>query len=250
MSVYHSTFSMEAFRSSVLIWRMFIISTLKASIFGAEFQVTFGNFQEHKIRRYWECVQYYSKVAERTFWRNSECEVLGVFIIFLGDIGISQWSSDQMSEGKCMCLRLFRSVCWTDDRHSRSSRKMERSRTQVVFVLPRCSWYRWNSSWKYSQDFHHCLFLNKIQDDLETRRIQLMSMFNDIVWNANDQNRVSNTEKLRTYGNTNLDQKAMELHSWQDCTAIRRDWSCCIQRCQCFESWRLEAKEKKNIRSF
>ena len=53
--------------------------------------------------------------------------------------------------------------CWTDKRQSRSNRKMEGSsvRTQVVFVLPRCSGSmekQLNSSGKMSKDFHHCLF--------------------------------------------------------------------------------------------
>ena len=136
----------------------------------AELRVEFGSLQEHKIRGYWECVQHYSKVGERTLWRNSECEMLGEFITSLDEIGISQWSSDQMGEGKRMFLRWFRSVCGTDERHSRSSRKMGRTsgRTQVVFILPRCSGYRF-----------------------------FMSMFNDIVWNTNDENSVSNAEKVK-----------------------------------------------------
>ena len=43
------------------------------------------------LRSWWE-----------NFWRNSECEVLGVFITFLDEIGSCQWSSDQMEEGKSM----------------------------------------------------------------------------------------------------------------------------------------------------
>ena len=92
--------------------------------------------------------------------------MLGVFITFLGKIRISQWSSDQMGESKNMCLRWFRSMCWTDERHSKSDRMMERSsgRIQIVFVLPRCSGYRWRSNWirvENFRGFHHCPFLKK-----------------------------------------------------------------------------------------
>ena len=75
--------------------------------------------------------------------------MLGVFITYLGEIGVTQWSSDQMREGNSMCLRWLRSMCWTEERHSRSSRKMEKTggRTQVVLVLPRCNGYRWRSNW-------------------------------------------------------------------------------------------------------
>ena len=48
-----------------------------------------------------------------------------------------------------------------------------------------------NSSGIFSQDFRHCRFFRKIQDDLRERNIQpeeftdqiiFMSMFNDIDW--------------------------------------------------------------------
>ena len=139
--------------------------------------------------------------------------MLGVLITFLGEIGISQWSSPRLGKGKSMCLRWFRSLCWTDERHSRCNRKMERSsgRTQIVFVLPRCSWYRWRSNWLRVHQFPRIFIIVnswKIQEDLETRRIQpeeftdriiFMPMFNDIVWNTNDENCASNAEKVKNY---------------------------------------------------
>ena len=64
----------------------------------------FGEFQ--KIRGDWKFVQHYSKVGNGTFWRDSECEMSGIFITVLGDISIISGSSDQMSKGKSMCL------CW------------------------------------------------------------------------------------------------------------------------------------------
>ena len=94
-----------------------------------------------------------------------------------------------------------------------------------------------NSSGQFSQDFHHCPFLGKIQEDLETPRIQpeeftdrviFMSMFNDTVRNAKDETCVSNAGKVKNfekiflagrwtllgpgseekcYGSTNHDQK-------------------------------------------
>ena len=52
------------------------------------------------------------------------------------------------------------------------------------------------------------MFPEEIQQDLEklkiqpeefTDRIIFMSMFNDIVWNTNDENCVSNAEKVKNY---------------------------------------------------
>ena len=81
------------------------------------------------------------------------------------------------SEGKSICLCWFRSMCWTDERHSRSNGKMGKSsgRTQVVFVLPKWSGYRWRSNWirveKFT-GFSSLSILQEIQQDMETRRIQ------------------------------------------------------------------------------
>ena len=40
-------------------------------------------------------------------------------------------------------------------------------------------------------------------------------------------------------------QRSVELHRQQNGTAIPRDWSSCLQKHQCFESWNLEAKERQ-----
>ena len=58
---------------------MFMASSMKAASW-ARFLKEFGNVQEHKIREHRECVQHHSKMNERTFWRTSECEKLGLFI--------------------------------------------------------------------------------------------------------------------------------------------------------------------------
>ena len=132
--------------------------------------------------------------------------------------------------------------------------------------------------WTISKDFHHCPnFKNprrlgekrKIQPEEFTDRIINMPMFNDIVWNANDENCISNAGKVKNYtkrflaghwtflgpgseekwsGSTNHDQKrAMELHSQQNGATIQRNWSTCTHRNQCTESWSLEARERLKV---
>ena len=40
-------------------------------------------------------------------------------------------------------------------------------------------------------------------------------------------------------------KRTMELHSQHTGTAIQRNWSSCLQKHQCCESWDLEAKERQ-----
>ena len=44
-------------------------------------------------------------------------------------------------------------------------------------------------------------------------------------------------------------KRAVELYSRQNGATIQRNWSSCIQKYQCPESWNLEAKERSNIHS-
>ena len=126
----------------------------------AELCIEFGNLQENEIRGDWKFVQHYSKIGNRAFWRDSDCEMAGIFITFLREIDNSQWSSDQMGKGKSMCLCCFRSMCWTGEELSRSDRKVERSsgRTQVVFVSPRCSGVD-GEAFEFEWKFFHRIFI-------------------------------------------------------------------------------------------
>ena len=126
--------------------------------------------------------------------------------------------------------------------------------------------------WQMFPGFSSLSTLEKIQADMKTQRIQpeeftdqiiYMSMFNDIVWNANDvfpMPKIKNYAQRfsaghwtflgpgseeKWYGSSSPSKRAMELHSRQNGTAIQRDWSSCIQRCQCPESWSLEVKRKE-----
>ena len=253
----------------------------------AELCVEFGTLQGHEIRGYWECLEHYSKVGNGTFWRNSECETSGVFITFLGEIGISQWSSYQMDEGKSMCLCWFRSMCWTDERHSRSNRKMERSngRTQVVIVLPGCSGYRRRSNWIRVEKFPRIFIIvyssrnpaRLGEKGNPARGVQghgtiFMSMFNDIEWKTKDENCISNGEESQELRNEILARSLDILGSrvgrevvWQFFSRskkgsgivtaenmvqrFRETGHLVFKKYQCLESWNLEAKERSNIHS-
>ena len=93
-----------------------------------------------------------------------------------------------------VCAQADSVPCVGQMRHSRSNRKVGKSsgRTQVVYVLPRCSRYRWKSNWIQVEKFpgfSSLSILQAIQQDLEKRKIQpeefkdriiFMSMFNDV----------------------------------------------------------------------
>ena len=120
----------------------------------AGFPNDFGNLQEHQIENVFNITPRIMK--KRTFRRNSECERPGIFITIMEEIDIGQRSSDRMGEGKRLCLRWLRSVCWSDGTWSRSSRKkMERPswRSQDVFITSRCSGNRWRNNWIRVENF-------------------------------------------------------------------------------------------------
>ena len=92
------------------------------------------------------CFQHHLQVGNGTFWRDSECEMPGIRMTFLCDISRSQWSSGRVAKAK-VCLCLFRSMSGTGEAQwSESKRRRSSGRTQVVFVLPRCSGCRWRSN--------------------------------------------------------------------------------------------------------
>ena len=110
-----------------------------------------------------------------------------------------------------------------------------------------------NSSGKISQDFHHCLFFKRSKKDLARKNIQpeefkdriiFMSMFNDIDRKKNDENCISNAERVKNYAmkfsqgrwtflGPGSEEKwygsSVEFFSQQNGTAIQRNWSPCIQ---------------------
>ena len=107
----------------------------------------------------------------------SECEMPGIFITFLGEIGMSQWSSDQVGEGKSMCLCRFRSVCRTDERQSKTIKKWNekvKRKDSGCIRLTKMQWVlmekQLNSREKISQNFHHCLIFKKKEHP--ARRVQ------------------------------------------------------------------------------
>ena len=182
----------------------------------AEFQVEFENYKNTQFEDIESVFNITQKMVREHSERNSECEVRGVFIAFLGEIGISQWSSDQKSEGKSMCPRWFRSMCWTDERHSWSDRKMERSigRTQVVNRLTQdavgIDGEAIEFEWTNFPGFSTLSILKEIQKELTRKNIQpeefkdriiFMPMFNVIDWpkRKKDENCILNAEKLKDY---------------------------------------------------
>ena len=235
----------------------------------AELCVEFGKQQEQKIRGYWECIQHYSKVGNGTFWRNSECEMLGVFITFLGEIGISQHQAIKSANAKvCVYADSVLSVGEMKDTPEAIDKMGKSSgRTQVVFVLPRCSGNQWRT--------HHCLFFNKSsatwrkgnpargmsRTGSSSRQCSMTLSEKRMMRNC-----ISNAEKVKNYAmkfsqehwtflgpgseekwygsSSHARKRAMELYSRQNGATVQRSWSSCVQKYQCLESWNLKTKER------
>ena len=162
---------------------------------------------------------------------------------------------------------------------------MERSsgRTHIVFVFPRCSGSRRRTDKVRVEQFPRVFvilsILREIQNDLETKEHQARRLQGPghLHVNAqrhlrkkNGENCISNAEEVRTYatkftqghwtflgpgseekryGDSHDQEETVELHRQQKCTAIQTDWSSCLQKHQCFESWNLEAKERQMYHS-
>ena len=82
----------------------------------AGFPTELGNLLEHKIRERGECVQHHSKIHRRTFRRNVECERPEIYTTIMDEIGVGQWSSSQVGDGKCcVCADSVLCVGWMEN---------------------------------------------------------------------------------------------------------------------------------------
>ena len=255
MSSSDAAFSMQAYKTNVLIWWMFMSSSMKAAIhLGPNY---LANSEIYKNTKFEEIESSSNIVQKLVMAYSSPSWARAVF------------SHDQVGKGKSMCLCWFRSMCWADEGQSRSNRKMERSsgRTQVVFVLPRSSGHRWRSNWirvEIFPGFTSWQILQEIQRDLARKNIQpkefkdrivFLSMFNDIDGKKSDENCTSNAEKVKNYamkfsqGHWTFlgpESDTRKKDSQQNDTAIQRNWSSCVQEYQCFQSWDLEWRLNKH----
>ena len=118
----YSTFSMEALKANVLIWRMFMSSSMKAAIhLGPNYLVNLKVYNE--LRGNSELTQYISLMEE---------------------ISIVSWSSDSMDKCRSTCPLRLRTVPGKDERKQRCNYKMGRSSGRIQNVpLENC----WRSSW-------------------------------------------------------------------------------------------------------
>ena len=92
----YSTFALEALKTSVLIWGMFMSSSMKAaSHLGPIFFANLGSLQGHELRGNSEIIQYHTEIDTGAFWRDSECTYDWKHISLMDEIDIVSWSSAQ-----------------------------------------------------------------------------------------------------------------------------------------------------------
>ena len=91
MSATNATFSMVADKTNLMIWRMFLISLMKADIHLGPSYVS--NSEIYKNTKFVDTESVFNitqKLVKEHSEKKSECEMLGVFITFFGEIGFSQ----------------------------------------------------------------------------------------------------------------------------------------------------------------
>ena len=139
-----ATFSMQAYQTNVLIWRMFMSSSMTAAIHLGPKYLTSSEF--YKNTRFEEIESLFN-ITQKLIMEHSE-EILNVkFLESSSHDQAVKWTKLRV------CVYADSVLCGgTDEGQPRSDRKMERSsgRTQVVSV-----------QWKISQDFH---LLSLLQD--------------------------------------------------------------------------------------
>ena len=169
----------------------------------------FGNQQKHKIRDHWECVQPQSKIYQRTFWRNSECEKPGLFLAIMdvNDQAI-KWAKAKV----CVCADSVLCV----GRQEQGPEAIARWKGQVQDLKGYQSYQdavgidgkAIEFEWKNFRGFTALTVLQQIQKDMQNKnippekfedRIIFMSMFNGLLWKKHDQNCISNAEQVKDY---------------------------------------------------
>ena len=196
----------------------------------AELSVEFGNPQEHKIRGYWQCVQHYSKVGERTFWINYDCEVLGVFM-----------SSDQMGTGK----KYVYDDSWKTVQEQQKDGRVKwkdsgffSSYQDAVGTDGNAIEFEWWSVPGFSTlSFLETSKMTWRRGESSQRSVRTGSSScqwsNDIEWKTNDANCVSHAEKIKKYamifsqGHWTEKLSGIGKNSVANCTVVLRHGRTC-----------------------
>ena len=170
-----------------LLWRIFISSTLEASVFMGKNSLEIFTFhQKYRKRSHNETdVRHIWKVDSRTIRWDQWIQLTGV--ILHGNIYLWWWRSQSLArEG----LRIFRFCVmpWKDEREP-----------TINYCLDKLMWFKSSSQYKFELDifpgFTTLQLCYKVQDFLSkmsvepedfTGRIIFMSMFNDISWGSQD----------------------------------------------------------------
>ena len=220
---------MEALKTNVLIMRMFMSSSMKATIHLEPKHL--ANLEVYKNTNFQENQSLFS-ITQKLIMEHSE-EILNVHTIHRSSPSWTRsvLSHDQViqwTKAKSTCRLCFCTVLEQNEWQQRCNYKMVMSsgRIQNVSFFTKNCWEsmekQLNSSGIFSQDFCHCRFFRKIQDVLRERNIKpeeftvwiiFMSMFNDIDWTrkGNDGICISNSVKSR---NTRRDSRKDTGRFW------------------------------------
>ena len=228
----------------------------------------FGNLQEHKIREHRKCVQHHSKF----FWKNilKKFWMWEAWIIHHHHGRDKHCQTTKRSSGRRQKLVYADSVLCIGRMEHESGAAEERWKGQYE-DLKKYSAYQdaigldgeaIEFEWKNFPGFA-ALAEKNIKPENSKDGIIFMYMFNDILWKSDDQECISNAEKVKNYakrfqpghwtflGRRSEKRMVRWLSRWtvgpcsqQNGTAIQRKWSSYFHKYQCFESRNLEAEKR------
>ena len=266
MSATNATFSMDSNKTNVLTWGILKASSMEAAIHLCPDLFTNSEiYKNTKIEDIWSVFNITQKLTKV----HSE-EILNVECL---EYSLPSWTRSMLANDQAVkwakakvCVYADSILCVGQVKKFQEQQKDGKDKIEDLKMYPS---YQDASGldgepiefeWKYFRGFR-TLSTNIKPEDFKDRII-FMSMFNDIVWKKNDfECRRSQELRHEVLTKTSDDsgsrigrkvvwrfpwsKRTVELHRQQDGTAIQRDWSSCLQKYQCFESWNLEAKEKQ-----
>ena len=278
-SALDATFSIESHKTNVLIWRMFMASSMKAAIhLGPDFLRNSGIYLNTRF----ENIENVFNIIQKFIKEHSE-EILNVRGL---EYTLPSWTRSVLANDQAVkwakanvvsaLTPFFVLVGWkTVQEPQKESGKAKLKISGCIHHI-KMLWESMERQLNLSgffPGFSTSSSFQEIQKDLEEKNIEpenfqdriiFMSMFNDILWKTGDENCISNAEKVKNYAKNltrTLDfsgsrvgremlwrisrsKRTVGSHSPKNGTAIQRNRSPYLHKYQCFESWDLEAEKR------
>ena len=115
-------FEMKAYKTNILMWRWFVVSSMKAAV---HVDPKVWTYPRIWVWSYWEYVQCHQEIDNGRF-RNTKCEMSGLYEPFMDEFHVARNDRQKMDEDKSMCLLGFGILLGKDSYFKGSNCTMER----------------------------------------------------------------------------------------------------------------------------